>query len=106
MSEQQTISPRLFSVKGAAAYLGRKLQELTEDVTTVGNPHQAEATLTTDEAAQYIGMSKSFLAISRMDGERMNRTPGPPYVKIGKRVLYLREDLDSWLRDHRVPSVQ
>lgn len=48
-------------------------------------------------AAAYIGMSRSFLAQSRMDGERSNRTPAPPFIKIGRSVRYLREDLDSWL---------
>ncbi len=54
------------------------------------------------EAASYIGMSRSFLAISRMDGDRDGRTPGPPYVKVGRRVIYLKDDLDAWLSEHRV----
>ena len=49
------------------------------------------------EAAQYIGMSRSFLAQSRMEGNRLNRTPAPPFIKIGKSVRYLKEDLDTWL---------
>lgn len=49
------------------------------------------------EAASYIGMSRSFLAQSRMDGKRDNRTPAPPFIKIGRSVRYLREDLDHWL---------
>jgi len=49
------------------------------------------------EAAQYIRMSRSFLAQSRMDGPRKNRTKAPKYLKIGRSVRYLREDLDSWL---------
>lgn len=50
-------------------------------------------------AAKYIGMSRSFLAQSRMDGNRDSRTPAPPFIKIGRSVRYLKEDLDSWL-DH------
>jgi len=53
------------------------------------------------EAARYIGMSVSFLKQSRMNGERENRTPGPPYVKLGRAVRYLREDLDAWLEQYR-----
>jgi len=53
------------------------------------------------EAALYIGMSESFLRQSRMDGVRENRTPGPPFVKIGRAVRYLREDLDTWLKAYR-----
>ena len=49
------------------------------------------------EASTYIGMSRSFLAQSRMDGNRDNRTPAPPFIKIGRSVRYLREDLDHWL---------
>ena len=53
--------------------------------------------LTEREAGAYIGMSRSFLAQSRMDGKRDNRTSAPPFIKIGRSVRYLREDLDVWL---------
>ena len=54
------------------------------------------------EAAIYIGMSDSFLRQSRMDGDRENRTPAPPYIRIGRRAIrYLREDLDFWLEQFR-----
>ena len=53
--------------------------------------------LTEIEASQYICMSRSFLAQARMDGNRENRTPAPPFIKIGRSVRYLREDLDRWL---------
>jgi len=49
------------------------------------------------ETAEYIGMSRSFLRQSRMEGNRENRTPAPPFIKIGRAVRYLREDLDNWL---------
>ena len=57
--------------------------------------------LTEKQAALYIGMSRSFLRQSRMNGRRQNRTPGPPFLKIGRKVLYLAEDLDTWLLEHR-----
>ena len=53
--------------------------------------------LTEQETAQYIGMSRSFLRQSRMEGSRDNRTPAPPFIKIGRAVRYLRDDLDNWL---------
>lgn len=53
------------------------------------------------DAALYIGMSRSFLRQARMDGRRMNRTPGPPFTKIGRKVLYLKDDLDLWLEENR-----
>ncbi|WP_018984312.1 helix-turn-helix transcriptional regulator [Salinimonas chungwhensis] len=53
--------------------------------------------LSEKEASQYICMSRSFLRQARMDGNRENRTPAPPFIKIGRSVRYLREDLDAWL---------
>jgi predicted DNA-binding transcriptional regulator AlpA len=52
---------------------------------------------TEQETAEYIGMSRSFLRQSRMDGHRKNRTVAPPFIKIGRAVRYLKEDLDNWL---------
>ncbi|MCE2594794.1 helix-turn-helix domain-containing protein [Motilimonas cestriensis] len=57
--------------------------------------------LNEQETALYIGMSRSFLRQSRMDGERANRTIAPPFIKIGRAVRYLREDLDNWLNSQR-----
>ena len=51
-----------------------------------------------DEAADYIGMSRSFLRQGRMTGPLDGRIPSPPFLRVGKRsVRYLREDLDEWL---------
>ena len=60
----------------------------------------------TTEAAEYLGVSTSFLAIARMEGGRDQRTPGPAFVKVGRRVLYLKSDLDSWLARHRVDPLE
>jgi|LakMenE01Jun11ns_1017448.scaffolds.fasta_scaffold8381908_1 hypothetical protein len=49
--------------------------------------------LTEKEAAQYIGMN----------GIRKNRTPGPNYVKIGRTIRYLKEELDQWLETYKIP---
>jgi len=62
---------------------------------------QNQRLLTEKQAAPYIGMSRSFLRQSRMTGRRKNRTAGPPFLKIGRKVLYLAEDLDTWLLEHR-----
>lgn len=58
--------------------------------------------LTEKEAAEYIGMSRSFLRQDRMHGFRANRTPGPSFVRLGKTIRYLKTDLDTWLLKHRV----
>jgi len=57
---------------------------------------------TEKEAAEYIGMSCAFLRQDRANGYRPNRTSGPNYVKIGRAVRYLKEDLDTWLEKFRV----
>lgn len=49
------------------------------------------------EAAAYLGMSVSFLRQDRLNGHREGQTPGPRWIKIGRSVRYLREDLDEWL---------
>jgi excisionase family DNA binding protein len=46
--------------------------------------------LTTDEAAQYLGLAKQTL--EKMRRERR----GPPYRKHGRFVRYHIADLDSW----------
>ena len=51
------------------------------------------------ETAEHIGMSRSFLRQSRMEGNRTNRTPAPPFIKIGRTVRYLKDDLDNWLNN-------
>ena len=53
-------------------------------------------------AAPIIGMSVQFLRQSRMDGVRANRTPGPPYHKLGRSIRYKISDVTSWLNQHRV----
>ena len=57
----------------------------------------AKRALSEKETFDYIGMSRSFLRQSRMEGNRATRTPAPPFLKIGRSVRYLREDLDNWL---------
>ncbi len=43
------------------------------------------------EAARYLGMSTSTLNKWRMF------STGPRYMKMGRSVLYRKEDLDSWM---------
>ena len=61
-----------------------------------GTVHGAETmhldnALSEDEAARFLGVSPSFLAKRRCYGD------GPLFVKYGgKRVVYLRQDLEAW----------
>lgn len=51
--------------------------------------------LRTPGAAKYSGISQSTLEKLRLTGG------GPPYMKVGKVVLYDPSDLDTWLASHR-----
>jgi predicted DNA-binding transcriptional regulator AlpA len=42
-------------------------------------------------AARYVGLSPSTLAKMRLSGN------SPVFLKLGRRVLYRRIDLDAWL---------
>lgn len=54
--------------------------------------------LSVREAAQYIGLSKTFLDHRRVSGD------GPTFLKLGGRVLYERDALDAWLASCRRQS--
>jgi predicted DNA-binding transcriptional regulator AlpA len=62
--------------------------------------------LSESEAASYVGLSRSSLRQGRMDGHRDNRLPPPPYVRLGRKILYLRDDLDRWLEQYRVEPAE
>jgi excisionase family DNA binding protein len=47
--------------------------------------------LSQQEAADYCGLSPRTLERARVTGE------GPPYAKLGRRVLYRRSDLEDWI---------
>lgn len=54
--------------------------------------------MTTAEAAEYTGFSESYFRCGRYNGNPNQ----PAYIKIGRKVIYLRADLDDWLSQHRV----
>lgn len=53
--------------------------------------------LTEAEAADYIGMSRSWLRKARMYAN----PDAVPYIKAGRAVRYLKADLDDWLTARR-----
>jgi hypothetical protein len=57
---------------------------------------------TEKEASEYLAISRSFLRQDRMNGFRKGRTPGPNFVRFGRSIRYLKEDLDRWLEKHRI----
>jgi len=50
------------------------------------------------DAAVYVGLSRAYLRQARMYGR------GPAFVRIGRAVLYRRDDLDRFLTEHRVDT--
>ena len=59
-------------------------------------------TLSESDASVYLGVSRIALRQGRSAGRREKRMPPPPYVKLGRKILYLRDDLDHWLEMYRV----
>jgi hypothetical protein len=58
--------------------------------------------LNTEAAAKYVGVSRGFLDKLRMTGG------GPPFLKIGRKVVYERDALEAWVsakRTDRTPAV-
>jgi predicted DNA-binding transcriptional regulator AlpA len=53
-------------------------------------------TLTAEEATEILGLAQSTLAKMRLFGN------GPGYCKLGRRVVYRREDLEAWLQSRVV----
>jgi len=45
-------------------------------------------------AAQYLGVSEAWLRKARQD------KAGPPYVRIGRTIIYRKADLDEFLERH------
>lgn len=63
--------------------------------------------LSTNEAAEYIGLSPTYLKQARMTGPRARRLDAPQHTNLGcRKVVYLREDLDAWLDAHRARTIE
>ena len=52
----------------------------------------------TSRAAELLGLSQSFLCKLRCTGD------GPPFIKVGRRVLYSGRDLMIWAATRRRSS--
>lgn len=54
--------------------------------------------LSADQVASRLGLSPSTLAKMRLSGD------GPTYSKLGRRVVYRPEDIDTWIASKRFRS--
>jgi predicted DNA-binding transcriptional regulator AlpA len=52
----------------------------------------------TRAAADYLGYSESTLEKKRVTGE------GPPFIRLGRSIVYDTRDLDKWLAARRATS--
>lgn len=58
------------------------------------NPLSADV-MRPDAAANYLALSVQRLARMRLEGS------GPTFIKLGRTVLYRRNDLEAWLNSRR-----
>ena len=54
--------------------------------------------LKASQVAEQLGLSESTLAKMRLSGD------GPPYSKLGRRVVYRPDDIDAWIASNRFRS--
>lgn len=52
--------------------------------------------LTSKQASEYIGCKPQVLNQSRTNGELWG-VPTPPYLKMARKVMYKKRDLDKWV---------
>ena len=57
--------------------------------------------MTEEQAAVYLGVSTSTLRHGRCEGFRNGRMSPPPFVRLGRKIVHLRDDLDAWLAQNR-----
>ena len=53
------------------------------------------------QTAAYLGMSVYYLRNSHTTGPLKKRTAAPPFIKLGHRVRYHKDDLDPWLAKNK-----
>ena len=55
----------------------------------------AHSRLRTPAAADYLGYAESTLEKKRLSGD------GPPFIRLGRAIVYDTRDLDEWLAGRR-----
>jgi predicted DNA-binding transcriptional regulator AlpA len=58
----------------------------------------AHRRLRTPAAADYLGYAESTLEKKRLTGD------GPPFIRLGRVIVYDTRDLDTWLAERRARS--
>jgi len=89
-----------FLTPGGKPTKPRRVNTLNQSA-TVSQTSVKRRLLTEKEAAEYIGVSVSFLRKSRCYGTLPGHTPGPRFFKIGRMVRYDVKDLDDWIEEYK-----
>ena len=61
--------------------------------------------LSPKNAADYLGISEQTLRKQRCAPNLARRMPMVPFARAGRRVVYLKEELDAWLEARRADGV-
>jgi predicted DNA-binding transcriptional regulator AlpA len=80
------------ALQAMARAMPRKTEDAESLELTVNN---RERLLMVSEAADFLRLSQSWLAKSRMRGD------GPPFVKIGRAIRYRESSLVQWLKSNQ-----
>lgn len=65
----------------------------------VNNMDTQKRNYKTSEAAEYLGIKPNTLDIWR------SKNRGPKFYRVGKNIIYLREDLDAYLSSRSVQTL-
>jgi excisionase family DNA binding protein len=91
-----TLIDRLLAdLDGLTADLGETLVTPRAERSESFRDPAKEPLLIVKDAAKYLGLAPQTLAKMRLSGD------SPPFYKLGRRVLYKRTELDSWVTARR-----
>ncbi|MFZ6761308.1 helix-turn-helix transcriptional regulator [Pseudoroseomonas sp. WGS1072] len=77
----------------------RHSQKISDGKASVGElPQASHRWASCDETARYARLSARYLERLRITGD------GPPFCKIGRRVVYDLGEIDRWLNGRKVAS--
>jgi excisionase family DNA binding protein len=86
----EALEQQLKALTGLVAELNRKID---------GKPADDETPLTIDEAATYLKAAKQTLY-------HLTSRREIPHLKRGRKLYFLKADLDKWLKSHRKKTVE
>jgi len=92
-------SPTSMGKKAVVPHNPERLEVYMDQNRSLNKKQTTEATnetLSHNQAAEYIGVASQTLYNWR------NQRKGPDYIKLGRKIGYLKPDLDKYLEDHRV----